>query len=221
MDLAFEAFDDRADAGRRLAARMEALCLHDPVIVALPRGGVPVATVIARALGAPLRLLLVRKIGAPWQPELALGAVVDGSPPRLVVDLAMLEASGVPVDQVEAGVPAAVAEIERRRAVYGVPTQMGDLAGREVVVVDDGLATGATARAALQALAQQGVQRLVLAVPVAAPSSLDALRPHASEIVCLHAPAGFEAVSRYYRRFDQLEDREVIALLDAARGQHP
>ena len=211
-------FADRAEAGRQLAARVKALHLQDPLVVALPRGGVPVAAEIARELAAPLRLLLVRKIGAPWQPELAVAAVVDGKPPRLVLDEHMLASCGVSAGHVEAQVPIALAEIERRRAAYGAAAEVGEVAGRDVVVVDDGLATGATARAALQALAGRRARRVVLAVPVAPASSLEALRGEVDELVCLQVPRSFEAVSQHYRQFEQLEDREVIALIAAAQA---
>lgn len=211
-------FDDRAHAGRLLAARVTALSLREPLVIALPRGGVPVAAEVARALQAPLELLLVRKIGAPWQPELAVAAVVDGSPPEWVVDDHALQAIGCGRAHVEAQLPHALAEIERRRAAYLGGKAPADVAGRDVVVVDDGLATGTTARAALRALGRRGVRRLVLAVPVAARESLEALRGEADDVVCLSTPERFEAVSPYYRRFEQLADDEVVELIRAAGG---
>ncbi|MCM5681973.1 phosphoribosyltransferase [Schlegelella sp. S2-27] len=211
-------FDDRAHAGRLLAARVKALSLHDPLVIALPRGGVPVGAEVARELQAPLELLLVRKIGAPWQPELAVAAVVDGSPPELVVDDHALRAVGCGRAHVEAQLPYALAEIERRRAAYLGAEAPVDPSGRDVVVVDDGLATGTTARAALRALRRRRVRRLVLAVPVAARESLEALRGEADDVACLSTPEHFEAVSPYYRRFEQLEDGEVVELIRAARS---
>lgn len=211
-------FDDRAHAGRLLAARVKALLLREPLVIALPRGGVPVAAEVARALQAPLELLLVHKIGAPWQPELAVAAVVDGSPPQWVVDDHALQHVGCGRAHVEEQLPHALAEIERRRAAYLGDKAPADVAGHDVVVVDDGLATGTTARAALRALRGRRVRRLVLAVPVAARESLEALHGEADELVCLFTPEGFEAVSPYYRRFEQLEDDQVVELIRAASG---
>lgn len=209
-------FDDRVQAGRLLADRVKALSLQDPLVIALPRGGVPVAAEVACALHAPLELLLVRKIGAPWQPELAVAAVVDGSPPELVVDERTMRLTGVGLRHLEARLPLALEEIERRRIAYLGDRPPADVEGRDVVVVDDGLATGTTARAALRALRKRGVRRLVLAVPVAARESLEALRGEADDLVCLSTPARFEAVSLHYRRFEQLEDDEVVALMRRA-----
>lgn len=209
-------FDDRAHAGRLLAPRVQALGWPHPLVVALPRGGVAVATEVARRLQVPLELLLVRKIGAPWQPERAVAAVVDGLPPELVVDESGLAQAGVERAHVEAQVREAVNEIERRRAAYLGDRRTAEVAGRDVVLVDDGLATGITARAALRALRQRGTRRLALAVPVGAADSVAALQGEADEIVCLATPWSFFAVSPYYRRFEQLTDAQVIGLLRQA-----
>lgn len=216
-------FEDRADAGRQLAAKLAGMALERPVVLALPRGGVPVAVEVARALGAPLDLLLVRKIGAPSQPELAIAAVSDGAEPALEIDEATLAACGVSRSYVRSQVPAQLQEIERRRGLYLQGRAPLDVKGRTVVLVDDGIATGTTVRAALQALRWRRPRRIVLAVPVAPASELPALRRLVDELVCLQAPAVFGAVGRHYVDFDQTSDAEVVALMrslppDAAQG---
>ena len=208
-----DSFADRADAGRRLADALRPLLLVDPVVLALPRGGVPVAAEVARALGAPLDLLLVRKIGAPGQPELAVAAVADAPEPVLELDDETLAMSGADLRYVQAQVPAQRAEIERRRGLYLQGRAPLPLAGRTAVLVDDGIATGTTVRAALRALRQRRPARLVLAVPVAPPSEVLRLRGQVDELVCLLQPAWFGAVGAFYRDFDQTRDDEVIALM--------
>lgn len=210
-------FADRKEAGRLLAARVAALGLRDPVVYALPRGGVPVAAEVADALHAPLDLVLVRKIGAPGQPELALGAVVDGEVPETVLNPDIVAVTGASAAFIEAARQRELAEIERRRTRYLAGHSPIDPAGRDAVVVDDGIATGATARAALHALRRRGVARLVLATPLAPRDTLRALRGEADEIVCLFVPAPFPGIGAFYRDFHQLTDEEVIGLL-APRG---
>ena len=208
-------FAGRKEAGRLLAARVAALRLRDPVVYALPRGGVPVAAEVADALHAPLDLVLVRKIGAPGQPELALGAVVDGDAPETVLNPHIVAATGATEAFVEAARRRELAEIERRRTRYLAGHPPVDLAGRDAVVVDDGIATGATARAALHALRRRGAARLVLATPVAPADTLEELRGEADEIVCLFVPAPFFGIGAFYRDFHQLTDDEVVDLLAA------
>lgn len=198
---------DRHSAGRLLGERLRALVLPTPVVVlALPRGGVPVAVEVALALHAPLDLLLVRKIGAPWNPEFAAAAVVEGEPPDLVVNE---EATGVDTAHLQHGLQEAVREIARRRQVYLAGRSPRSLTGATVVVVDDGIATGTTLRAALMALRRRHPARLVLAVPVAPADTLAALRPQVDRIVCLATPEPFEAIGLHYRDFHQLSDDEV------------
>lgn len=210
-------FADRAEAGRRLAARLAALGLERPVVYALPRGGVAVAAEIARALHAPLDLVLVRKLGAPGQPELALGAVVDGEgTAETVLNPELIAATGADEAYLAAVRAAELAEIERRRRLYLAGRARPDPRGRAAIVVDDGLATGATARAALRALRRRGPARLLLAVPVAPEETLAALRAEGEEVLCLETPRFFHGVGAHYRDFHQLEDAEVIRLLDAA-----
>ena len=201
--------------GQRLAASK----LIDPVVMALPRGGVPVAAEVARALHAPLDLLMVQKIGAPGQRELAVAAVVDGNPPEIVVDEVSLRMSGADRAYVDAEAAQALLEIERRRALYLLGRMRLSLAGKSVVLVDDGVATGTTVRAALQALQRSRASRLVLAMPVAPAETAARLRAQAAELVCLWHPALFRCVGDFYDDFHQIEDDEVIALLDSASRQ--
>ena len=208
---------DRRDAGRRLAEPIAGLGLAAPVVLALPRGGVPVAYEIARRLNAPLDLLIARKIGAPGHEEYGIGAVVDGCAPQLVLDEDAASALGADRAYLEREVARQLAEIERRRAAYrsGEPVR---LAGRHVVLVDDGIATGGTIRAALQALASAGARSITLAVPVAPASVLSGLRSMCDKIVCLASPDPFYAVGAHYRDFTQTSDDEVRGLLAAARS---
>lgn len=213
-------FRDRIEAGRLLSARLQELALVDPVVLALPRGGVPVAAEVARALNAPLDLLLVRKIGAPQQRELAVAAVAEGSPPEIVVDEETRAMTGASREYVSEEAQRQLQEIARRRAVYLGGAARVPIAGRTVVVVDDGIATGTTVRAALKALARMKPLRLVLAVPVAPASTVVALRSEVDHLVCLSQPEIFHAVGAHYADFHQVEDDEVIALLRAARELH-
>jgi putative phosphoribosyl transferase len=209
-------FANRAEAGRLLAERLVALNLPTPrVVLALPRGGVPIAALVARALQAPLDLLLVRKIGLPWQPELALAAVVDGERPEIVVDEAVQAYSDVEPDYIEKQAIVALREIGRRRAVYLKGRSPVPVAGCTAIVVDDGIATGTTVRAALKALRRRHPAWLVLAVPVAPSDTLAELRAEVDQIVCLAEPYPFEAIGLHYRDFHQVPDDEVLAALDA------
>ena len=206
-------FADRADAGRRLASRLAASRFDRPVIYALPRGGVPVALEIARALHAPLDLILVRKIGAPGAPELALGAVVEGESPHMVINEDVRQLSHAGKGFIERARQHELAEIERRRARFLGGRARIDPAGRTAIVVDAGLAPGATARAALAAMRRQGAAKTVLAVPVAPADVLAALKADADEIICLHPARSFRAVGMFYDDFHQLTDEETVTLL--------
>lgn len=206
-------FDDRIDAGRQLAAKLSQYEGKDAVVLALPRGGVPVAEQVADRLGAPLDLLLVRKIGVPWQPELAMGAVIDGSEPVIVRNEDVIRIARVSEDDFEATARSELKEIERRKQRYIGGRASVDVAGRTAIVVDDGIATGATVRAAIRGLRKREPAKIVLAVPVASPDAAEALAQEVDDIVCLHAPAGFHAIGQFYRQFDQLSDDEVIGIL--------
>jgi putative phosphoribosyl transferase len=212
-------FRNREEAGRQLAQHLLHLKGTRPVVLALPRGGVPVALPIAEALDAPLDLLLVRKIGAPGQPEFGIGAVVDGHQPEIVVNDDIVRMLRIPEAYVADQAAAELREIERRRAAYLRGRQPTDLRGRTVIIVDDGIATGGTARVALQALGRTGAARRVLAVPVAPADTAQELRGLCDEAVVLDTPAGFGSVGAYYQDFRQLEDAEVIALLDRAASR--
>ncbi|MES2821852.1 MAG: phosphoribosyltransferase [Pseudomonadota bacterium] len=209
-------FQDRHQAGRALAEALQPRVHGQPVVLALPRGGVPVGYEVAKAFDAPLDLVLVRKIGAPGHPEFGIGAVVDGTPPRWVVDESLLEHFSIPVKWFEAAKKAQLREIERRRGLYCGNRPPEAITGREVIVVDDGVATGSTARVALLMLRETQPQRLILAVPVGPREAIEALRPLVDELVCLFTPAPFHAVGLHYADFTQTTDTEVIELLARA-----
>lgn len=211
-------FADRTDAGRQLALALAKLDLDDPVVLALPRGGVPVAVEVARALKAPLDLVMVRKIGLPGQPEVALAAVVDGAQPDLEVNEGIARHAGYSRVEIDTLAEPALAEIARRREIYLAGRDPVPLSGRTAIIVDDGIATGATIRVALRSVRRQHPARLVLAVPVAPPDALEQLLPLADDVICLLRPADFMAVGAHYAIFDQVEDDRVIALLAATAG---
>lgn len=212
-------FRDRAEAGARLARALLEWGARDPVVLALPRGGVPVGYEIARALGAPLDLVLVRKVGAPDQPELAAAAVVDGEAPQTVRNASVMRALGLDEAWLERAAARELREIERRRERYGAGRRPVPVEGRTAVVVDDGIATGATARAAIRGVRARGPKAVVLAVPVAPPEAVEALRGEVDALVCLEAPAGFGAIGAFYADFSQLGDEDVVELLRAAAAK--
>ena len=206
-------FVARADAGRRLAHALLSYRDRDPVVLALPRGGLPVAAEIATALAAPLDVVLVRKIGAPGQPELAMGALVEGEPPTVARNEAIISAAGIDERAFAAATQRARAELEDARRRFIGDRPRAAVAGRAAILVDDGVATGATARAALQSIRARGAKTLTLAVPVASAEALAALRREVDDLVCLEASALFGAVSAFYADFRQVEDEEAVALL--------
>jgi putative phosphoribosyl transferase len=209
-------FRNRAEAGRLLAAEIARLSPERPVVYALPRGGVPIGLEVAQALGAPLDLLLVRKIGVPWNPELAAGSVVDGERPDLILNDDVIGAFGVTRQEIEEGAKAELIEIERRRALYLPGRSPVSASGRTAILVDDGIATGASMRAAIAAIERRNPLRIVVGAPVASPETLSELRAMVDEVVVLLAPARFRGVGEFYQDFHQLEDGEVIAALAKA-----
>lgn len=206
-------FHDRSDAGERLGREVAALDLPPPqVVLALPRGGVPVGAAVARALGAPLDVLVVRKVGFPGQPELAAGAVASGG--ILVLNRALLDDAGVSGARLQGAVEAERRELDRRERVYRGDRGFPPLQGRTVVLVDDGLATGATMEAAVEAVRSRGPGAIVVAVPVAPPETVRRLEARADAVVALLTPADFLAIGQWYDRFEQLTDAEVQRYLE-------
>lgn len=207
-------FANRVEAGRMLADKLAGRNYENPVVLALPRGGVPVAFEVARVLNAPLDLVLVRKIGVPWQPELALAAIVDGPHPEVVVNDDVWRAAQVSDEQFEKLKAREMQEIDRRRKTYLQGRERAVIQDATVIVVDDGIATGATVRAALKALRRGKPKLLVLAVPVAPPDTVARLRREVDEIVCLQTPDPFYAIGVFYRDFEQMSDEDVVAVLE-------
>lgn len=214
-------FADRVEAGRLLAAQLAARNFERPVVLALPRGGLPVGLEVARALNAPLDAVLVRKIGVPWQPELAAAAVVDGDHPELVRNEDVIAMAGLDEAWLMAEAGRKLKEIEARRERYLKGRPQPQAAGATAVVVDDGIATGATIRAAIKAIRRRKPVRLVVATPVAPPETVRELSHMVDEVICLATPSPFYAIGAYYEDFAQVEDEEAIAALDAARDFAP
>ena len=210
-------FRDREDAGRELAARLAHYRDQEPVVVALPRGGVPVAAPVAAALDAPLDIVVVRKIGAPDQPELGIGALVDGDDPQALIDADLVARLGVTREYLEAEIARQIAEARRREARYRGGRPRIPLEGRTVIVVDDGIATGGSVRAVLRSLSRSRPARLVLAVPVAPADRAAALRDEVDDLVCLATPSPFLAVGYHYEDFTQPDDETVVSILARAR----
>ena len=208
------AFQDRVAAGQRLAEEVLRLGLSDPVVYALPRGGVPVAVPVAEALGAPLDLLMVKKIGVPGHDELAMGAVVGGDPPDIVWNDEVLRSAGQGVESREEAVARKLAEIDRLRVRYLGQRAPLRTENRDAVLVDDGIATGATVRAALKALRRRNPASITLAVPVAPASTLAELEAFVDKTVCLSTPSPFFAVGAHYVDFRQTSDDEVTDALE-------
>lgn len=209
-------FRNRREAGQLLAQALLHLKDANPVVLVLPRGGVPVGFEVAQALGAEFDVLLVRKIGAPGHEELGIGAIVDGANPQIVLNDEIVRMTGATPAYIDAEAARQLAELERRRKAYRGGGNPVELRGRTVIVVDDGIATGGTVKAALQGLRLASPARLVLAVPVAPAESLAALRTLCDELICLMSPSPFYAVGAHYLDFSQTSDEEVIHLLEAA-----
>lgn len=216
-----DTFANRREAGRLLARALAARQLDQPVVLALPRGGVPVAAEIARELQAPLDIVLVRKVGVPREPELAAAAVVDGDTPEVVTNDDVIEHARLSRADLKRGIEREVAEIERRRRAYMPDRARVPLRDRTLIVVDDGIATGASMRAALIALRRRGPKAIVLAVPVAPRETLDELAHEVDDVVCLATPEPFLAIGLHYKDFHQLGDAEVVEILSRNPGTAP
>ena len=210
-------FADRADAGRKLAERLGDYAGEDTVVLALPRGGLAVAYEIAQALQAPLDVIVARKLGAPGQPELGIGAVAPGG--VIVLDEAAIELLGVRAEEVARIAASATCEMDRRQRLYRGEAPLPDLEGRTVILVDDGLATGVTARAAIAFARMRHPRRLVLAAPVCAPETAERILPEVDDLVCLITPDNFCAVGVWYGDFEQVTNEEVVEMLEMARQE--
>lgn len=212
-----QAFPDRRAAGRELAQALRNLAGPDVIVLGLPRGGLPVADEVARHLHAPLDIVLVRKIGMPGNPELALGAIAGPEGDTMVLNSEVIDFYGISAATIEAQAALERAELARRRALWGARLQPGELKDKVVILVDDGIATGATMRAAIAAVRADQPRCVVVAAPVAAPDTLDLVSQLADDVVCLSAPAGFSAVGRHYADFPQLGDDEVRDILSGLK----
>jgi putative phosphoribosyl transferase len=212
-------FSDRGDAGRELAARLQQPAGKPVVVLGLPRGGIPVAAAVANALGAPLDVIVVRKLGVPFQPELGMGAV--GEDGVTVINARIVAAAKVPDAALAAIAERERAEVARRALCFRGGRQRVPLAGKVAVIVDDGIATGSTARAACQVARALGAARVVLAVPVAPPGWQGRIGPDADELVAVDTPAQFYAIGQFYADFTQTSDEEVVACLEHAATQEP
>lgn len=211
-------FPNRQEAGEHLADVLSDYEDQEPIVLALPRGGVPVAFPIARRLHAELDVALVRKLGAPNYPEVGIGAVVDGHDPQIVLNEYIIKAVHAPQSYIQDEIKRQLEEIERRRKIYRGSRPAPSLRDRTVILVDDGVATGGTVKVAMRALRKTGLARLILAIPVAPASILAELHAECDVLICLHAPAQFSAVGAYFRDFAQNTDAEIVDLLAAARS---
>ncbi|HEY9225685.1 MAG TPA: phosphoribosyltransferase [Gemmatimonadaceae bacterium] len=210
-------FHDRSEGGRQLAAALRHYAHRpDVVVLGLPRGGVPVAAEVARELGAPLDVFIVRKLGLPWNPELAMGAVARGG--VRVLDQDLIRVAGVSEDDVKRVTAAETAELERRERAYRGSRPFPDVHGKTAILVDDGLATGSSMRAAVRAIREENPARVVVAVPVAAAETCEALREIADEVICVETPEPFTAVGVWYEDFSPTTDEEIQTLLENAHA---
>lgn len=207
-------FRDRKEAAERLAEALSAYRKQHAVVAALARGAVPMGCLLAEALEAELYVLVVRKIGAPGNPELAIGAISDGEHPQRWMNEELVRMLGVSESYIERAVEVQTGELQRRKSAYGADRRNPPLAGRTVILTDDGIATGATMRIALAAVGRQDPARRILAIPVAPRDSVAELRPLVDELVCLEQPTPFRAVGLHYREFTQVSDEQVKKLLE-------
>ena len=219
MDAQANPFENRQQAGRELAAALERYRGTDSVVLAIPRGGVVVGYEVANALDLELDVVVPRKIGAPDQPELAIGAVASWGDHDIILDEQAVRYLSVSQSYIEREVAGQLSEIARRLLAYRGTSEPPKIEGRSVILVDDGIATGYTTRAAALALRNLKASQIILAIPVGPPDSLSAIRPYVDEIICLKTPYPFMAVGYWYQDFEQVADGEVIALLKAARSR--
>lgn len=209
-------FHDRQEAGEKLGMELSKLQLHRPVVLALPRGGVPVAVEVAKALNAPLDVLIVCKVGAPGNSELAVAAIVDGEPGDVVVNREIVEAYSLDDDELRVLIAVERPELERRRLVYRGMRPPLSIAGKTAIIVDDGAATGTTMKVAIRALKRRSPREIIVAVPVSPKETVAELAGEAVRVVCLSQPGRFQALSYHYLRFPQLSDSDVVAAMDEA-----
>jgi len=211
-------FKDRRDAGIQLALRLEEYRgQRDLLILALPRGGVPTGDEIARSLNAPLDIVIVRKIGFPGQPEFGIGAISETG--TTVLNESIISSFGVPRDYIESAIARQKEEISRRVELYRKGKRLSHLEGKTIILVDDGVATGATMKAAIATLKEEKIKKLIVAIPVAPPSIADELEKMVDEFICLDTPFDFMAVGAHYRDFSQVSDAEVVELLQRSTGE--
>ncbi|MBX9620867.1 MAG: phosphoribosyltransferase [Alphaproteobacteria bacterium] len=208
-------FKDRFDAGKQLADKLKDYASKKPLIFALPRGGVPVAFVIAKALKAPLYVFVARKIGVPWQPELGVGAIAPGVQ---IFNRELLQELDLKISDLAEIIKREEQELKRRLTAYGAEENLEKIKGKTVILVDDGLATGITAEAALKSLKQWAPKKLILAVPVGAPSTVEHLKKSVEKLICLEMPPHLYAIGAHYLDFSQVSDEEVIDLLAKFRS---
>lgn len=215
-------FASRDEAGDELVRALAGMSFERPVVLALPRGGVPVGLKVAKALHAPLDLLMVRKIGVPWQPELAAAAIVDGEKHELVLNEETMSMARLSLADLEPSIKQELAEIERRRSIYLAGRPAVSVRDRSVIIVDDGIATGTTVRVAIRALRKRAPKELVIAVPVAPPDTIAVLRKEVDRVVCVSEPEPFYAIGSFYGDFHAMDDAEVTRLLaEAPRDVQP
>ncbi|TIW90044.1 MAG: phosphoribosyltransferase [Mesorhizobium sp.] len=209
-------FRDREDAGVKLGLELSRLQLHHPIVLALPRGGVPVAVEVAKALHAPLDLLIIRKVGAPGNPELAVAAIVDGDPGEVVLNREIVETYALDESELRVLIANERPELERRRAAYRWKTRPISIAGKTAIIVDDGAATGTTMKIAIRALKRRSPREIVVAIPVSPQETVVELEQEADRVVCLSQPGQFRALGHHYLRFPRLSDNDVVFAMDEA-----
>ncbi|MFA9443698.1 MAG: phosphoribosyltransferase [Hyphomicrobium sp.] len=212
-------FRNRKQAGELLAEELARRAFPDPIVLGLPRGGVPVAAEVAAKLKAPLDIILVRKIGAPMQRELAVGAVVDGGAPEIVRNEELISLVGLTEDQFQQEAKRQLEIIEERRKLWVAGRARIPVMGKTAIIVDDGIATGATVKASLHALKRQGPQRIVIATPVASRESLEELRRETDDVICLETPEYLGAIGFFYAEFSQVSDAEVSRILESMSAE--